>query len=137
MIQKDELSPYNIAFLEKKKEKFHPSMKLCPDLKDKKKYVCSLKNLQLFINNGLVLQKIHRVLVSKQSAFMAPFIKFNSVKRLEARSKFEQAFFKLMNNACYGKLIEDVRKRTRVDIVTSPVRANKLISRCQFKGSQT
>lgn len=81
-------------------EKFKPTQKLCPDLKDKKKYVCSLLNLQLFLDNGLELEKIHKILVSKQDNFMARFIDFNSRRRLEARSKFEQDFFKLMNNRC-------------------------------------
>ena len=65
---------------------------------------------------------------------MVEYINFNSQKRQEATSDFERDFFKLMNNACYGKLIEDVRKRTRVDVVNSKIRANKLASRCQFKG---
>ena len=65
---------------------------------------------------------------------MADYINFNSQKRQEATSDFERDLFKLMNNSCYGKLIEDVRKRTRVDIVTSKIRGNKLASRCQFKG---
>ena len=65
---------------------------------------------------------------------MTDFINFNSEKRQQATSDFERDFFKLMNNSCYGKLIEDVRKRTRVDVVNSKIRANKLASRCQFKG---
>ena len=65
---------------------------------------------------------------------MSEYINFNSEKRQQATSDFERDFFKLMNNSCYGKLIEDVRKRTRVDVVNSKIRANKLASRCQFKG---
>ena len=55
LINEEDLSPYNKQFLEQHKEKFTPSRKLCPDLRDKLKYVCSLKNLQLYLRQGLVL----------------------------------------------------------------------------------
>ena len=41
-----------------------------------------------------------------------------------------------MNNAVYGKTIEDIRKRSRVDIVKDQKQAKKLISKPQFKGFQ-
>ena len=37
MIKEDQLSPFNLKFLEKNKEKFKSSMKLCPDLYATKK----------------------------------------------------------------------------------------------------
>ena len=134
MIEEEDLSPYNRQFLSDHKEKFVSSKKLCPDLKDKQNYVCSLKNLQLFINHGLVLKKIHKVLVADQSDFLRSYIEFNSSKRLKATSKFESDFFKLCNNAIYGKTIEDLRKRSNVDIVKDPKKAKKLISKPQLKG---
>ena len=80
------------------------------------------------------MKKIHRGLAADQSDFLKSYIDFNSRRRQQATSNFDKDFFKLMNNSCYGKLIEDVRKRTRVDVVNSKARANKLASRCQFKG---
>ena len=41
-----------------------------------------------------------------------------------------------MNNAVYGKTIEDIRKRSKVDIVKDQKRAKKLIAKPQFKGFQ-
>ena len=133
-IEEKDLSPYNKQFLSIHKEKFKSSKKLCPDLRDKYNYVCSIKNLQFFISQGLVLEKIHKVLVADQTNFLKPYIEFNSAKRLQATSKFESDFFKLCNNAIYGKTIEDLRKRSRVDIVKDPKKAKKLTSRPQFKG---
>ena len=41
-----------------------------------------------------------------------------------------------MNNSCYGKLIEDLRKRSNVDVVKDERRARKLTSRPQYKSRQ-
>ena len=134
MIQEDELSPINKKFLKDNNEKFKPTKKLCPDLHDKNNYVCSLKNLQLYIKEGLILKKIHRVLTADQSDFLKPYIDFNSAKRQQTNSTFASNFFKLCNNAIYGKTIEDLRKRSKVDIVKDKKTAKRLISRPQFKG---
>ena len=134
LINEEWLSPHNRDFLEKHKEKFKPSRKLCPDLKNKYNYVCSLKNLQFYLKQGLVLKKIHRVLAADQSAFLKPYIDFNSDKRQKCSSEFESDFFKLCNNSIYGKTIEDLRKRSKVDIVKEEKTAKRLISRPQFKG---
>ena len=136
-IEESELSPFNKEFLKLHKEKFKPTQKLCPDLKLKSKYVCCLKNLQFYLKHGLQLTKIHRVMSAYQSAFMKNFIDFNSGKRAEATSKNDQDRFKLMNNSNYGKLIEDLRKRSNVDVVKDARRARKLTSRPQYKGFQT
>ena len=136
-IKKEDISPYNKQFLEDHDETFKSTRKLCPDLRDKKKYVCSLKNLKFFMRHGLILERIHRILAADQSNFLNPYIEFNSQKRKEsAHIKFKSDFFKLMNNAVYGKTIEDIRKRSKVDIVKDQKQAKKLISKPQFKGFQ-
>ena len=136
MISESEISPYNQEFLKRNKEKFKSTKKLTPDLHHKTKYVCSIRNLQLFIQQGLQLKHIHRILTADQSNFLQPYIEFNSEKRLASSSKFESDFFKLANNAVYGKFIESLRNRTHVDIVTDPSKARKLTSKPQFKGFQ-
>ena len=134
MITEEQLSPFNKTFLKNNKEKFKSTRKLCPDLHDKYNYVCSLKNLQLFLQHGLKLKKIHRVLAADQSNFLKPYIDFNSEKRQKATSKFEQDFFKLANNSIYGKFIESLRNRTNVDIVKDEKTAKRLTSKPQFLG---
>ena len=136
-IKKEDISPYNKQFLEDHDETFKSTRKLCPDLRDKKKYVCLLKNLKFFMRHGFILERIHRILAADQSNFLNPYIEFNSQKRKEsAHIKFKSDFFKLMNNAVYGKTIEDIRKRSKVDIVKDQKQAKKLISKPQFKGFQ-
>eukprot|EP00116_Pleurobrachia_bachei_P000927 sb/3461189/ len=134
-IHEAQLSDYNRQFLEQHGETFSPSRKLVPDLNDKIRYTCSLKNLQLFLKHGLVLTKIHRVLTADQEDFMTPYINFNSAKRQEATDEFSRDFWKLCNNSVYGKFIESVRKRTDVKVVTDERMALKLTSKPQYKGA--
>ena len=42
------------------------------------------------------------------------FIDFNTKQRALATSKFEKEFFKLMNNAVYGKRQDNLRKRIKL-----------------------
>ena len=135
-IFKNQLSLFNSEFLDKRGEQFISSTKLVPDLNGKKNYVCSLKNLQLFLEQGLIVTKIHKILAADQSNFAKSYIDFNSEKRQEAKSDFGRQFFKDANNIIFGKFIESVRKRTNVDIVKDPKKAKKLISRPQYKGFQ-
>jgi hypothetical protein len=51
--------------------------------------------------------------------------------RQAAKSEFEKDFFKLMNNACFGKSIENVRNRRTIEIVINPTKLNKLITKPQ------
>lgn len=130
-VSEEDLSPYNQTFLKNLGEKYKSVEKLIPDLKDKSHYVCSLKNLQFYVKQGLILKKIHKVLTGIQAAWMEPFITFNTIKRTAATSKFEKDFFKLMNNSCYGKLIEDVRKRRRVVAILNGARATRITKKPQ------
>ena len=68
---------------------------------------------------GKKLNKIHRVLKSKQSDWMKKYIDFNTEKRKNAANSFEKDFFKLIINSVYGKTMENLQKRINVRLITN------------------
>ena len=93
--------------------------KLIPTLKDKKGYVLHYRSLQLYLDLGLKIKKVHGVLEFNQSPWLKQYIDFNTEKRKHARNPLEKDFFKLTNNSVFGKTIENLRKRADVRLVTN------------------
>ena len=92
--------------------------KLCLTLKDKEKYVMHYRNLKQYLDLGLKLKKVHRVLQFNQSKWLEPYIILNTELRRNATCKFDEDQAKLMNNSYFGKTCENVRSYKEVKIVT-------------------
>ena len=115
-IKKDLLSPYQQGLADDLGVKVGGE-KLCLTLEDKEKYICHYRNLKLYLEKGLKLTRVHRILKFKQSAWLKPYINLNTKLRQGASSKFEENLFKLMNNSFFGKTCEDIHKYRDVKIV--------------------
>ena len=105
-----------------------PSEKLIPILLDETKYVTHYRNLQFYIDHGLILTKIHRVITFKQEPWLRLWIDLCTAQRQMARSDFKQA------NATFGKTMENVRNQQNICLITDSQKALKaIVSWCTFR----
>ena len=107
--------------------------KLICSFKPKTHYVLRYRNLKQYLEEGMILKKVHRGIKFHQSKWMEPYIRKNTDLRKSASNAFEKDFFKLMNNSVFGKTIENIRKRQNVILVDNRKLALKLSSKPNFE----
>ncbi|XP_060868610.1 uncharacterized protein LOC132943592 [Metopolophium dirhodum] len=107
--------------------------KLMETFEKKENYIIHYRNLQQAIKNGLIVEKVHRVIQFNQSDWLAKYIKLNTEMRKKAKNDFEKDFFKPMNNAVFGKTMQSKRKEMKMELVSCEKRLQKLINKSTFK----
>ena len=115
------------------KMKINGVEKLVPNLYYKRKYVIHIKALKQAIDHGLVLERMHRCIEFKQSAWMKEYIDFNTRLRTAAKNDFEKDFYKLMNNSVFGKTMENIRKHRNIKLVNNEEEYLKNVMKPNFK----
>ena len=81
------------------KDKIEKVEKLKANLHDKTEYNIHIRNLKPALNHELFLKKFHRVIKFNQNAFL----KWKQISE-KKNNNFGKDFFKLMDNAVFGKL---------------------------------
>ena len=133
VVNRDMLSPFVSSLVDKH---WKPTQKLVPNLMNKHKYVCHYRNLQFYVQHGLELTKIHRILAFLQGPWLKPWIDYCTERRTNAASEFEADLAKLQANATFGKTMEQVRHRMNIRLICDPDKLTKAVSKVSFRQSE-
>ena len=117
----------DLPFLPERME-INKCKKLVCNLCNKKKCVTHINSLKQALNHGLKLKKIHRVIEFNQDAWLEQYIDKNTKLRKVLPNDFKKDFFILMNNAVFGKTMENIRKHRDIKLVTTDKERSKLVS---------
>ena len=107
--------------------------KLVPNLRDKKSYIIHIRALAQALRHGLILDRTHRAIEFDQSAWMKPYIDFNTQLRTKAKNDFVKDFFKLINNSVFGKTMENIRKHRNIKLVMTEEKYLHTVMKPNFK----
>ena len=88
------------------------------------------------LKHGFKLTKVHRVIEFRQEYWLKPYIDMNTELRMNAKNDFEKDFFKLMNNAFYGKTMENPRNHRDIRVVTTDKRRSILASEPNYHSTK-
>lgn len=83
---------------------------------DKDNIVLHYLNLKQALNLGLKLKKIHKIMRFDQAPLLKPYVQLCTDERAKCNNDFSIAFWKLLVNALFGKMCENVKKRRHVEI---------------------
>ena len=108
---------YNDYMKEIKPDTYIQTSKLICDWSDKKNYLVHYRVLKFYVRHGMIVDKVHEIISFKQSRWLERYINFNTQKRNQAVNDFEKDFYKLLNNAFYGKTMENVRNRLKIKFI--------------------
>ena len=108
---------FNDYMNEIKPDTYIQSSKLICDWSNKKNYLIHYRMLKFYIRHGMVVDKIQNIISFRQSRWLEKYINFITQKRNKTENSFEKNFYKLLNNAFYGKTMENVRNRLKIKFI--------------------
>ena len=104
------LAPFQLQIKKEHGIEIGTTKKLIPNLYPKKNYVVHYRKLKYYLSKRWILTKVHKILEFKQSPWMKPYNEFNTERRKEATNEADKNLFTLLNNAVYGKTMENMKK---------------------------
>ena len=131
-INENMLSEYQKYLNDKLNIKYNAAdKKLILDLLPKKNYKVYYKNLDYYLKLGL---KVTKVLTFDEKPFLKEYVDLNTELRKNSKSELEKDLFKLMNNAIFGKSMENVLNRSNIKLINNnPEKLLKLIKQPNFQ----
>ena len=108
----------DLPFLPEKME-INGHNKLVCTHNDKNKYVADIRNIKQALEHCLKLKKVHKAITFYQESWLKPYIEMNPELRKNGKNDFEKDFYKLMNSAVFGKIMENARKHRVIKLITN------------------
>ena len=71
---------------------------------------------------------MHRVIRFNQKAWLNTYVGMIAKLRKETKNYYEKNFFKIIDNAVFGKTIENIRKHRNIRLVTTEQKRSYLVS---------
>lgn len=114
----------------------HYDGKLIPTLLNKTNYRIHIYVLQQAIRHGLILKDIKKVMKFKQKRWLKDYIEHNTNMRAATTDENMRNFFKLMNNAVYGKTMENIFNRCKYTIFqkNDEVKLKRMVKKNKIEG---
>ena len=136
-ISENMLSEYQKYLYDKLNIKYNEKdKKLILDLLPKKNYKVYYKNLEFYLKLGLKVIKVHRILTFDEKPFLKEYIDLNTELRKKSKNNLEKDLLKLMNNAIFGKSMENVLNRSKIKLINNnPEKLLKLIKQPNFQNA--
>ena len=73
--------------------------------------------LKFYVRHGMVIDEVHEIKSNKQSKWLEKYISVNTQKRNRTKKDFEKDFIKLLVNAAFGEMMENVRNRLKGEFI--------------------
>ena len=81
-------------------------------------------------------KKLHRILTFDEKPFLKEYIDLNTELRKQSKNDLEKDLFKLMNNAIFGKSMENVLKKSNIKLINNnPEKLLKLVKQPNFQNA--
>ncbi|PAA84795.1 hypothetical protein BOX15_Mlig012932g3 [Macrostomum lignano] len=109
-----------------------PTRKLIGSVTHKTGYIVHHRALRLYLELGMRVTRVNRVLEFVEGPILQEYIEHNIRRRSEATSDFDRDFFKLLNNAVYGKFLQRVRDRLSYRMCTTAEKLETYVAKEEF-----